>query len=80
MGSLADVENELVDPVGEGEAGASARSSTDTCTPSRVKEIAGGKSPCNTGSPAQSAAVTQRGGPQAGRGGSGGKGYVYNHG
>lgn len=58
MGSFADVENELVDPVREGEGGTNGKSSIGTCTPSCVKQIAGARLLCDTGSPAQSSART----------------------
>ena len=47
-----DIENKLVDPVGEGESRTTGESSIDVDTPLRVKQIASGKLLYNTGSPA----------------------------
>ena len=47
-----DIENKLVDPVGEGESRTTGESSIDVDTPLRVKQIASGKVLYNTGSPA----------------------------
>ena len=46
------MQNELVDPVGEGESRTTGESSIDVDTPLRVKQIASGKLLYNTGSPA----------------------------
>jgi len=46
------MQNELVDPVGEGEGVINGESSTDVCTLSSVKQVTGGKLLYNTGSPA----------------------------
>ena len=47
-----DIENKLVDPVGEGESRTTGESSIDVDTPLCVKQIASGKLLYNTGSPA----------------------------
>ena len=57
MGSFADVENKRVDPVGEG-GGDEWEKKHWHMYPSCVKQTAGGRLLCNTGSPAQSSAVT----------------------
>ena len=72
----ADVENGLVDTVGEGERGTSGESSINTYTPSHVKRTAGEKLPHNTASSAwHSDDVEGWGGRGRGEGG-----YVYNYG
>ena len=70
----ADVENGLVDTVGEGEDATNAESSIDIDTQSRVKWIAGEKLPCNTESPAPHCDV---GGMGGGEGGSRGTRDTY---
>ena len=45
----ADIENRLVDTVGEGESGMNEESSTYIYTLPQVKQVAGKKLPCNAG-------------------------------
>ena len=72
-----DIENWLVDPVGEGESRTNGESSNDVDTPLRVKQIAIGKSLCNTGSPAW-CLWWSRGVGWGGEGGSRGRWSMYN--
>ena len=57
----ADIENGLVDRVGEGETGTNGQSNTDIHTPPCVKQIAGEKLLHNTGSTAKFSIMIQRG-------------------
>ena len=54
----ADIENGLVDMVGEGEGGTNGESGIDIYKLSCIKEIAGGKLLNNTGTPAWCSVMT----------------------
>ena len=54
----ADIENGLVDTVGEGEGGTNGASGVDIYKLSYVKETAGGKLLYNTGTPAWHSVMT----------------------
>ena len=73
----ADVENELVDTVGERASGTSGKSSINICTLLCVKWIVRKKLLYNTGSPVWCSVMTQRGRMGVKEGGSRRKGYIY---
>ena len=76
----ANVENRLVDSVGEGENGIHRENSIDMYTLSCVKQIASGKLLYSTGSSAWCSVMTLRGEMEGGwEGGSRGRGYMYTH-
>ena len=54
----SDIENGLVNTVGKGESGTNRESSVDIYTLPGVKQIAGKKLLCNTGSPAWHSVMT----------------------
>ena len=58
----ADIENGLVDTVGEGESGIDGEGSVNVYTLSGIRWIAGAKLLCSTGNPVWCSVMTWRGG------------------